>query len=371
MCKRFRLLKSSFKSAVLILVVSICSLTSLSAFSIDLAPINPLFREPLVDPFSDSTSFRYLKVLDDGLPESILVADKNTQKYERYPHDTRGLDEYWQMKTAANIGLLRFSTKYFELEGYIQGGINTVFQRKGGIDCLGFDGMYGAGASVRIAKTIVLRAGFHHFSGHWGDEIIENALELDPTLDFYSSPAKDKHLVEYTRGNSWMAGISVEPTEQYRFYLIAEMPMKRAWIRPGIHVPPYVLRPGSGEVDQFQNMTGQEGITGLTSYDPAYKAWRFQAGGELRQPVFDLGSLFVAGEIQAHQDGKTLHQVGGYDPKNPWEFEYTVGAGFEFGVGHNERKFRLEVNYHDGRFPLLNYFFQRSKYVVIGLGISG
>ncbi len=363
-------LQSKTRKLILVLVTVLFLSSSLFAFSLDLAPINPLFREPLVDPFSDSTSFRYLKIVDDGIPETILVADKNTQTYERYNHDVRGLDEYWQLKTAANIGLLRFSTKYVELEGYIQGGINSAFQRKGSIDCLGFDGMYGAGAALRIAKKVVLRAGFHHFSGHWGDEIIENALTLNPDLDFYSS-AKDKHLVEYTRGNSWMAALSIEPTELYRFYLIAEMPMKRAWIRPGIHVPSYVLRPGSGEVEQFENMTGQEGITSVTAYHPAYKALRLQTGFEVRKPVFEIGSLFFAGEIQAHQDGKTLHQVGGYDPKNPWEFEFTIGTGFEFGTGHNDRKFRLEVHYHQGRFPLLNYFFQRSKYFVVGLAISG
>jgi len=357
--------------AVLFVCFLVLPLSGVAALSFTWAPLTPLFREGLVDPFSDSTSFRYLKVLnEEGVPDSILVADKEDNEYKRYPHDVRGLDEFWQMKSAVNIGLLRLSTENLDIEGYLAGGMNTVFQRKGGIDCLGFDGMYGAGVSLRIAGTVVLSAGFHHFSGHWGDEIITNAMEINPTLDFYS-PAKNEHLAEYTRGNSWMARLSIEPTARQRLYFIAELPMKRAWLRPGIHVPSYVLKPGTGDVDQFQNMTGQEGLSGLTGYGEDYKAWRFQGGFEIRKPVATVGSLFFATEVQAHQDGKTLHQVGGYDASNPWEFEYTIGAGFEFNQGPMDRKFRLEVNYHDGRFPLLNYFFQRSKYIVVGLAISG
>jgi hypothetical protein len=356
---------------ILFVLILVLPLASVAALSFTWAPLTPLFREGLADPFSDSTAFKYLKVLnDDGVPDSILVADSTTNEYKKYKHDTRALDEYWQMKSAVNIGLLRLSTTYLEIEGYLAGGLNTVFQRKGGIDCLGVDGMYGAGISLRIAHTVVLSAGFHHFSGHWGDEIIANAMEINPTLDFYSS-TKNEHLVEYTRGNSWMARISIEPTDLHRLYFIAELPMEKAWIRPGIHVPSYVLKPGSDDVDQFQNMTGQEGLTGLTGYDAAYKAWRLQGGFEIRKPVSTVGLLFFAAEVQAHQDGKTLHQVGGYDARNPWEFEYTIGAGFEFNQGFMDRKFRLEVNYHDGRFPLLNYFFQRSKYITLGLAISG
>ena len=282
------------------------------------------------------------------------------------------------MKSAVNIGLLRLSTENLDIEGYLAGGMNTVFQRKGGIDCLGFDGMYGAGVSLRIAGTVVLSAGFHHFSGHWGDEIITNAMEINPTLDFYSpaknglveSPAKNEHLVN-------IPGKLVDGSPLHRTDCPATSLLhRRAADEEGVAQaedprPSYVLKPGTGDVDQFQNMTGQEGLSGLTGYGEDYKAWRFQGGFEIRKPVATVGSLFFATEVQAHQDGKTLHQVGGYDASNPWEFEYTIGAGFEFNQGPMDRKFRLEVNYHDGRFPLLNYFFQRSKYIVVGLAISG
>lgn len=363
---RFRMRKSCFFLLVLLVVL----LQGAWALSFQWAPVDPLFREPLADPFAPSSSFRSLTVTDEsGIPDSVLASNKEDQKYEKLQYDDEGQLGYWQMKSAVNIGVLRVSEGFFQAEGYIQGGLNTLFQKEGTINALGFDGFYGAGVTVRLFDKVAIQGGFHHFSGHWGDEIIGDLLEYNDSIDLYGDSAT-YHLEEYTRGNSWMAGLSVEPTERWRVYCFAELPMRHAWIRPGIHVPASTRKPGS-EDSQFDHITGQENLTGLSPYDSSYKAWRLQAGGELRFPVSDVGSFFLAADVQAHQDGKTKHQVGSYDKDNPWEWEYTAGGGFEFNKGILDRKVRLECYYHDGRIPLLNYFFQRSKYVVMGIAISG
>jgi hypothetical protein len=360
------------KKILLVAVVAFFAGTSgVWAISFQWAPLDPLFREALADPFACSTSFRYLGVLDEAsVPDSVLVANSESQQYEKIMYDNTLQRGYWQMKSAVNVGLLRVTLGPVQAEGYIQGGLNTVFQKQGSVDALGFDGMYGAGMTMRFFGIVAIQAGFHHFSGHWGDEILADLQESNPGLDLYSSTSTH-HLEEYTRGNSWLAGISLEPVTWGRLYFFAELPMKKAWIRPGIHVPADTIKPGSEDTNQFENITGQEGLSGLTAYDSSYKAWRLQTGLELRFPVWKMGSFFLAGDVQVHQDGQTLHQVGGYDPDNPWEFEYTVGGGFEFNQSVLGRKMRLECYYHNGRFPLLNYFFQRSKYVVMGIAISG
>ncbi|MDX9809138.1 MAG: hypothetical protein RBT04_03190 [Sphaerochaetaceae bacterium] len=355
----------------IVLMLLTLVMPKITAVSFEWAPLDPLFREPLADAFANSTSFRLLKVTDDaGVPDTVLVANSETNRYETLAYDDRSLRDYWHMKSAVNIGILRLSFDIMQLEGYIQGGLNTVFQKEGSINSLGFDGMYGAGITFKVFDTVAVSGGFHHFSGHWGDEILVDLLETHPDLDVYSSTAT-RRLVEYTRGNSWLVGISVEIPAPLRWYVFAELPMTKAWIRPGIHVPPHSLKPGTDTVNQFDNITAQEGLSGLSGYDASYKAWRLQTGAEIRVPISNIGSIFAAGEVQAHQDGKTLHQVGGYDRDNPWEFEYTVGGGFEFNLGRLKRKFRFELYYHDGRFPLLNYFFQRSRYLVMGIAISG
>lgn len=362
-------MKFNKRLIILIAFICLCVVPLFSAFSFKLAPVNPLFREFLSDPFSNSTSFRLLQVQkEEGVPRGILAVVKGENEYKEIPFEVRdfeGNNRFYQLKSAANVGLVRLELGFFQVEGYLNGGINTIFQNFGATDTLGFDGFYGAGASIRLFDKVALQAGFHHFSGHWGDETITNMIELNPiTLD-------DIHLVEYTRGDSWLASISVEPVEQFRIYGSVELPKTFAWIRPGAHVPFHTIKPGSTDDSQHEHITGQEEVNTTITYPESYKAWRIQIGSEIRLPIYSLGSLFLATDFQFHQDGKTNHQVNGYNESTPWEMTFTAGGGFEFNRGILDRKFRLEIYYHDGRFPLLNYFYKKSQYVVFGLAISG
>ena len=58
----------------LIAFLCIGPLPLFSAFSFKLAPVTPLFREFMSDPFSNSTSFRLLEVKNvEGVPRGILA----------------------------------------------------------------------------------------------------------------------------------------------------------------------------------------------------------------------------------------------------------------------------------------------------------
>lgn len=82
-------------------------------------------------------------------------------------------------------------------------------------------------------------------------------------------------------------------------------------------------------------------------------------------------TCFLAGDVQFHQDGKTLHKVGGYSNDNPWEKEFTIGGGLELGDVTSEGKtVRLEVHYHDGRIPATQWFCQRMKCFSVGFGLD-
>ncbi|MFA7225778.1 MAG: hypothetical protein WC207_05975, partial [Sphaerochaetaceae bacterium] len=114
-----------------------------------------------------------------------------------------------------------------------------------------------------------------------------------------------------------------------------------------------------------------EGTTTTIVYPPSYRALRIQTGAEVKVPLFSIGSLFLAGDFQFHQDGQTLHQINGYNKANRWEFTFSVGGGFEFNIDQVEPKTRLEIYYLNGRFPMLNYFTQRGHYLTVGIAIGG
>ncbi|MDD2296758.1 MAG: hypothetical protein PHR10_08220 [Sphaerochaetaceae bacterium] len=348
---------------LLITLFFICTGPLFSAVKFSLAPINTLFREFASDPFAPITSFRIFSVKNtEGIPSGVLVAEDNEYKEMPFAEETNGEhNTFYHFKTGANIGLLRIELGFFQIESYIHGGLNTVFECHGATDTLGFDGQYGAGVTIRLWDKFAMRGGLHHFSGHWGDEIL---TRIDGDI-------RNIRLLEYTRDNSWLASLSYEPNEKFRYYTSVELPQSSAWIRPGAHVPFHTTTPNSPDKNQHDHITGQENVNTTITYPQSYKALRIQAGTELRLPLFSLGSLFLATDIQLHQDGKTKHQVNSYDINNPWEVTCTIGGGLEFNRGLFNRKFRLEVYYHDGRFPLLNYFYKRSRYVTLGLSVSG
>ncbi len=366
-------MKKHTKSVIIILLLTIAVLPLFSTedsrqpfLRFELAPMEPLFREPLADPYSCSSSVTHMSMSDEqSIPHTVLIS--NGEEYEEVSFrdvDFENKNEFFQLKSAVNIGLMRLSVGPLQVEGYLQGGLSSTFQGFGALDTLGFGGIYGAGVSVRLFNVLALQGGLHHFSGHWGDETLVTLAEEGVDL-------ANTKLEEYTRGNSWLAGFSLDFSEHGRIYGFAELPMDQAWVRPGIHVPSFVYKPGSTEQLQFDYITGQEGLTDLELYDSSYKAWRLQCGLEYRIPILKLGSLFLAGDFQFHQDGQTLHQVGAYSPDNPWETEFTVGGGFEFDQTLLGRKIRLEAYYHDGRFPELNFFYQRSRYISMGFAVNG
>lgn len=329
-----------------------------------------LYPEYLADPYSLSSGLKYFQVTDfESVPQTVLAS--NGSEYIEIPFARYSESEFdshnsfYQIKGFVNLSLARLEIgKIIKAEVGIAGGLNSVFQAFGGTDTLGFDGIWRLGGTVRLLDKVSIRYSMHHFSGHWGDETIEDLPEPgDPDYQPYL------RLVEYVRASTELVGVSIDPFPWARLYLEAGLPMKEAWVRPGIHVPAGHLSP-SGD-DLADHILSQEGLLEeVESYDSAYKAWEIQAGAEFKWRILDWGSLFLAGDLQFHQDGQTLHQVGGYDPDNPWEFEYTVGGGLEYEKGFIGRKIRIEAYYHEGRFPLTNYFYQRSNYLSLGLAIN-
>ncbi|MDD6840291.1 MAG: hypothetical protein PUD65_03130, partial [Spirochaetales bacterium] len=145
---------------LLLVVVSIAFAGDVFSFSV--APITPIYKESVAYTFSNSVRFSYLKTPKDAeyAVNALLATKKNEEgnvEYVSLPfrdadaHNT----SFWCMKSASDIALLRFSWKnYVILEGYIHGGINTLFGAYGGVDTLGFDGQYGGGLDLGLFDKV-------------------------------------------------------------------------------------------------------------------------------------------------------------------------------------------------------------------------
>ncbi|AEV30441.1 Protein of unknown function (DUF1207) [Sphaerochaeta pleomorpha str. Grapes] len=346
---------------VLVFAVSSC-FASYDMFednlSFDWYAAESLFPSSALNPFSSTSTLNILHLIE-GQPRSILYTDNGEYTSVPFYSGTSYADEtlYAQLKTGVNIGLLRLS--FFDMvesEVGFQGALNSVFQGFGGAKNLGFDGIFFFGLHVRFFNTVTFRTGYQHYSGHYGDETLLNIT------------GQTEDPVEYVRDNDILFGVSVQPVSFLRLYADANLPLPKTWMAPAIHIPFWVLKPSSGE-SLLEVESGKEGIA-VTEFADSYKAWIIDFGMEVRLPVRNLGSLLLGADVVANQDGQTLHQVGGYDEDNPWEFEYTLGAGLEFDQSIGLGATRLMLCYHDGRFPLLNFFYQRTKYLSVGFSIS-
>ena len=375
----------SMKKTIIALMLALAVLFPAAAvwefgngFSFSAAPIDPLFKESRANPFSNRTAFSLLKSPEDGdyLPHTFLVSDPDMNGgmggYREIPFEDldTGHNSFWHLKAAMNLGLLRFSYKdYADIEMYIHGGLNTVFGNYGGTNALGFDGMYGVGFDLQLFDSFVFRFGFHHFSGHWGDEMMKKFYDRNPGWEATSDPAVSRELLEYTRNNSYFFDVSYAPVKYFRVLLEAELPMGKAWIRPSAHIPQDTVTPGYGD-SQAEHNSSQEGVHRTEAYPASYRGWRIGIGAEAQYPIDMLGNVFISYDLQLHQDGKINLETLKYEEDRPWEIEHTVAFGFEFEEKPQMPSFSIECAYHDGRFPLLNYFFQRSRYFSVILGAS-
>ena len=340
-------------------------------FSYDFNPGRSLFEEPKADPYSLSTSLKYITVTE-GQPNEIL-ASKHSGREDAEIVMVPWTDandsnvNYYNLKSGVDLAFSRLTLGPVSIELNLGGGLNTVFEGFGGSNCIGFDGLYFYGLNASFFDVIQLKAGYHHFSGHWGDEINDKYYERLREYTDYVNGTKIYQTTEYTRDNSMLFGISVTPASFLRFYGKLEIPKKASWLHPVTHLPNDTVRPTDGD-NQMEHLGEKYGIKNIIKAD-GYHAYRIQAGVGLEVPIYKKYSYFLSYDFQSHQDGQTMHNLEDYSPNNPWEIENTISTGIS--MKHVVRDVRIEFTYHDGRFPLLNMYYQRTKYWSLGLNISG
>lgn len=417
-------MKKIFLLFVLV-AVAFAPLFAESLFSFRVLADAPLYKESSADPYAFNSHLTVLRALEeDKKPRTIrgvvVEHDSADDSYRAFYADMYYMDEalkpnknmYLHMKGGTSIGFFRTSFKGYEwvpkidFELDLAGYINTVFNLFSKNEALSFDGSYFFGGSLRFGDMITLRAGMHHFSGHYGDEILDEYYAyngVDFTSKAYAGTDyeggalikyyqqlyggdsdKEYYLtapVEYVRDNSWLLSIQADVIDGLRVYAETEIPMNPSWLRPLAHCPadyrnkieeedrPTLISRIGGDADGAERvppeqLEQQEAL--MRTANGAYKALRIHFGAEYRYS-FSFGSAFVSFDVQLHQDGQSLHNLGTYSKDNPWETELTIGGGVEFPAFDSDNHVvRVEAFYHNGRVPTVQWFYQRMNYISVG-----
>jgi len=338
--------------------------------SLQLFNTKSLYYQSPSDLFN-ATSTLEIMMVQEGQPRTVRAFPEDTtditdNTYEDLPIFSSGkyADEnlYARLKTGVDVGVFRLGLfhKKAQVELAFSGSLNTIFQGFGGADNLGFDGIFFFGPQLQLFDRFTVKFGLQHYSGHYGDETIDNYISVNGD--------EKRDLVSYTRDNNLFLGISVEPIDNLHVKFEATRPRLNTWMAPSVHTPSWVLKPSKG-LPLNPISAGNENVP-ESIFPDSFKAWTLQTGLSYEIALTEQLGLVLSGDLKLHQDGQTLHQIGEYDEDNPWEREITASAGFNFLDTHSAHRALFLVTYHDGRLPLLNYYYQRTKYISVSVQIG-
>lgn len=389
---------------LLIVLTALVSSAYASDFTFKAVSTQPLYESYKADQWNFGTRAQYINLLEEDYLYQVLVCTRYEEGREAYYHNydkigetkedfvmeeanfrdkSEAVKKLYRVKTGFSFGALRLSYKdVFSIEACVQGALNLVFDAQGGTDCLGFDGIYFYGVNASFLDGLIsMRIGRHHYSGHYGDEIEESFLlrrdELgrvyaDRFLLNSSDGGYISRFIQYVRQDSLVIGLSTQPTSWLRLYVEADiLTPKMHRVRPWLLVPEETMQ-DDGDHTLEQGIGYSEGVydtiddSRKAPYSSSYKAMSFNLGVEVTIPVKSLGSAIFAFDVKLNQEGQTAYQIGAYSEDNPWDVDYNALVGFNIA----QSNLTVEFIYHNGRVPLMNFFWKHCSYWSLGFSVT-
>lgn len=357
------------KRVLAVLCFFLFALSVVSAsFVFDFGPSDPLYAPSLNDSYTFYSGLHYIHQTESS-PEgnNIMVMWKareatDPDKFEVISYRDGTINDFLHLQLGTSVSFFRIGwPEYFLLSPTLQASFNSVFAASGGADVLGFDGSFFFGGEARILDGFVMRFGLRHYSGHTGDEVLQDAVSRNVTDSTGSF-----EVVNYVRDNMYELGIGYDGNQYVQVFASILLPKKSSWWNPVFHKPDWIEslpgKPTSVRDEAYWNARGG----GLGS---GYGAYILQGDLNLAYPFSEKYKVFSSLNVKFHQDGTTNHTLTLDDDTVRWEMEWTASLGFTISDAAANKALSIEVLYHDGRFPLLNYFWKRSKYVSVGIAI--
>ena len=395
------------KRIVFVLFSVVLSLFGVFAgdFSFKAIDMRPIFEPFKADQWSVETRAQYINLLGGDYLHQVLLCTRYEEGREDYYHNydqvnegaredfvmeeadfrdkENGVKQLYRVKRGFSFSALRVSYKdIVSAEACVQGALNLVFDANGGTDCLGFDGIYFYGLNASFLDGFVsMRIGRHHYSGHYGDEIEESfMLRKDEKGRVYANRflmnreegGYISRFIQYVRQDSLVIGISTRPLSWLRLYAEADLlTPKMHRVRPWLLVPEEILEDDCDHTHE-QGIGSSEGVYASENesrkvpYSKSYKAMSFNFGAEVSLPIKGIGSVIAAFDVKVNQEGQTAYQIGAYSEDNPWDVDYNVLLGFNI----EDSNITAELIYHNGRVPLMNFFWKHCSYWSAGFSIT-
>lgn len=290
------------------------------SWNLQLVSFDHLYPNYLADPLGGrfEVNIQNIKYGDIDFQDRINKEGKYLGKQVIYP--------------GVRVSLLKFSPKNNPKLGVSVdlGAMVPTFMRAGNNDLIGIDGIYYFAVAGKPTEWLSLKFSKHHICTHVGDEFpyggVYSPVDFDPNMT--ALPVRDD------------------------FILMAAV--RPLWF---LHNPQWDILQVYGDFGFY--LPGAD-FMGGRSNKPHYEAYlNLQGGAELEyyfpKPAF--GGLYTAVNVSAYQ-------------LNAWAPNISVVGGYLFPQERNGRRFRIGMQYYNGR-SLSNQFYNRKeRFVAFTVGFD-
>ncbi len=278
----------------------------------------------------------YPTYLADPLGVRFEVSRQNIiySDYEFFDEVNNGGDYLGKLviNPGVRISLFKFSPKSNPKLGVeVDLGLTIpTFMRAGNHDVIGLDGIYYFAIAGKPTEWLALRFSKHHICTHIGDE-------------YYTGKVKTP--------------IDYDPNT-------TQLPVRDDFIISAAVKPLYFLGDPSWDILQVYGDFGffYQGVDflGTRQNKPNKHAWlNIQGGAELEYyfPNKYIGGLFAAYNISAYQSNAFARNV-------------SIMGGYIFPQDGLGRKFRIGINYYNGRAWSNQFYNRRDKFIAFSLAMD-